>query len=323
MSVAALPDGAITLEDLREAAEALAGIAERTPLIEAPLLSERLGVLVRLKCEQFQPMGAFKMRGAYTAVARLAPDRRDVGVITHSSGNHGQAVAYAARAFGIRAVIVMPAGAAETKVAGVRRFGGEVVFVQDPADREPTARGIAERDNLTLIPPYEYRDVILGQGTCGLEILEDAPDTATILAPIGGGGLLAGIAAAVRAVRPATRLIGVEPETAAKLTAALSAGGPAPIERGRSIADGLLPVSVGTLPYRFLRPVVREAIQVSESEIGEAVRFLYRCMGLRVEPSGAVPVAAVLAGRAPAAGPVVLVLSGGNVDADLFARLVS
>ncbi|MGH7703760.1 MAG: threonine ammonia-lyase, partial [Gemmatimonadales bacterium] len=192
----------VTLETIRAAAAGLAEVAVRTPLVNAPELGRLAGVKVRLKCENLQPVGAFKIRGAYTALSRLPLAERARGVVTHSSGNHGQAVAYAARLLGIRAVVVMPRQAAQVKVEAVKRYGGEVVFVTDPSERDAKAVDLAAAEGLVLVPPYEHHDVIAGQGTCGLEILEQWPAVECILVPVGGGGLLAGVATAVAAVRP-------------------------------------------------------------------------------------------------------------------------
>lgn len=313
----------VPLEALRSAARALHGIAVRTPLVEVPALSTALGCPVALKCEQLQPTGAFKIRGAYTAVARVAREGRGGGVITESSGNHGQAVAFSARRFGLRAVVVMPASTPRVKVAGVERHGGTVVFAGESRSTEQLsrARQIAREEGLVMIPPFDHPDVVAGQGTCGLEILEQRPDVEAILVPVSGGGLLAGIAVAVSSLRPAVRVIAVEPAGAAKLTAALAAGGPRTLERTESLADGLLTRSIGSFTFPIIRRVVREVVQVAEDEIARAVRFLYQEAGLRVEPSGAVTTAAMLARRLRLAGPTVAVVSGGNVDPDLFHRL--
>jgi threonine dehydratase len=314
---------AVSLEALRRAAKGLEGIAVRTPLVDLPTLSDRLGVEVRAKCEQLQPVGAFKIRGAYTAISRLPPEIRSRGVITYSSGNHGQAVAFAARLLGIPAVVVMPEAAPGIKVEGVRKQGAEVVFAgKTSADRHDRARVLADERGLTIVPPYESLDVIAGQGTCGLEILEAWPSVETILVPVGGGGLIAGIAAAVSALKPTVRVIGVEPTGAAKLARALEAGRPTTIEFTGSLADGLLPLSVGNLAFAVLSGVVSEAVQVTDDEIAAGVAFLYDEKELIVEPSGAVTTAALLTGRIRPTGPTAVVISGGNVDPHLFQRLV-
>jgi threonine dehydratase len=313
----------LSLEALRAAARGLEGIVARTPLVEVAALSSRIGGSVSLKCEHLQPAGAFKIRGAFTAVSRIpAPDRAR-GVITYSSGNHGQAVAYAARQLGIRAVVVMPQRAPLVKVEGVKRLGGEVIIAGNTTpERQEQARTIALAEGLTMVPPYESLDVIAGQGTCGLEIMDQLPNVETIVVPVGGGGLIAGIAAAVAALKPSVRVIGVEPVGAPKLARALEAGRPVKLDHTESIADGLLPLSIGELPFAVLAPIVREAMQVSEDETAAAVRFLFREGGLSVEPSGAVTTAALLSGRLRTTGPTVAIVSGGNVDPALLQRLV-
>jgi len=322
MTLSADPAAAVTLADVRAAARTIEGVAVRTPLIDVPALALRAGVRVALKCEQLQPIGAFKIRGAYNAVARVAGDGAR-GVVTPSSGNHGQAVAYAARAFGLRAVVVMPASAPRIKVDGVRRHGGEVVFAGAVRSLEQQERAEAiERDeDLVMVPPFDHPDVVAGQGTCGLELVEQCPDLAVVLVPVSGGGLLAGVSVAVAGLRPSARVVAVEPEGAAKLSAALAAGAPRTLERTESMADGLLTRSIGRLTFPIIQRVVREVVQVTEDEIAGAVRFLHREAGLRVEPSGAVTTAAILAGRLRLDGPAVAVVSGGNVDPELFHRL--
>jgi threonine dehydratase len=313
----------VPLEALRSAAKGLEGIAVRTPLLKAPALSDLVGATVALKCEHLQPIGAFKIRGAFTAISRIPPELRSRGVITYSSGNHGQAVAYSARLLGIRAVVVMPERAPAIKVQGVKRYGGEVVIAgNSSAERYRQACAIAQERGLTMVPPYESLEVIAGQGTCGLEILEEWPEVENILVPVGGGGLIAGMAAAITALKPSVRVIGVEPAGAPKLARALQAGKPVKLERTDSLADGLLPLSIGELPFAVLSDVVRESILVSEDEIAAAVRFLSHTMGLSAEPSGAVTTAALLSGRLSISGPTAAVISGGNVDPELLKGLV-
>lgn len=311
-----------TLSELREAATALEGVAVKTPLIEASGLSRRLGVPVWLKCEQWQPIGAFKVRGAWTAVTRIPESVRAGGVIAHSSGNHGRAVAWVARRLGLRAVIVMNDNAPAMKVDAVRAEGAEVVLV-DRYQRAATAEALAAREGLAMVPPFEHPDVILGQATCALEILEREPGLTELLSPIGGGGLLAGCCIAANALGHPVRLIGVEPEGAAKLSAALEAGQPVPLAHTASLADGLLPTAVGSVPWRFIGQRVHDALRISEEAIAQAVGFLFHDMGLRIEPSGAVTVAALLSAGFRPSGPVAAILSGGNVDPELFARLTA
>ena len=313
---------AVSFDDVRAAARRLEGVAVRTPLVEVAALSARAGVPVSLKCEQLQPIGAFKIRGAYNAVSKLGKSGAR-GVVTQSSGNHGQAIAYAARKFGLRAVVVMPASTPAIKVEGIRRHGGEVVFAGAIRSLEQQAKAeeIERDEGLVMIPPFDHPDVIAGQATCGLELVEQRPDVEHVVVPVSGGGLLSGICIAVSALRPSAQVIAVEPEGAAKLTAAFAAGGPTTLDRTESIADGLLTRSIGRLTFPIIQRVVREVAQVTEDEIAGAVRFLHHEARLRVEPSGAVTTAAILSGRLRLGGPTVAVVSGGNVDPDLFQRL--
>jgi len=313
----------VPLAELRAAALALRAIALRTPLLEAPDLGRRAGAPVALKCEHLQSMGAFKIRGASWLVAQVARERPGRGVITYSSGNHGQAVAAAARRLGLRAVVVMPETAPRVKVEGVRRLGGEVVYAgTTSAARRQRAEAMAAEEGLAIIPPFDHPAIIAGQASCGLEILEQMPEVRTILVPVGGGGLAAGITAAVAALRPEVRVVAVEPEGAAKYAAAVRAGRPVPLARTASVADGLLPQSVGELPFAVLAGRAAPA-QVSEAAIAAAVKYLHRELRLVVEPSGAATTAALLDGVVRPDGPTVAVVSGGNVDSDLFARLVA
>ena len=316
------PSPAVSLEALRAAAQGLDGVAVRTPLVSLPALSQTAGVPVLVKCEHLQPIGAFKIRGAYTAVSRIPAAARARGVITYSSGNHGQAVAFAAQRLGIRAVVVMPERAPAIKVEGVRRLGGEVVIAgNSSAVRYERARQLSEEQGLTMVPPFESLDVIAGQGTCGVEIIEDYPEVETILVPVGGGGLIAGIASAVAALKPEVRVVGVEPEGAAKLARALEAGRPVKLEHTESLADGLLPLAVGDIPFGVIAGRVRESVQVNEDEIVAGLRFLH-LSGVPAEPSGAVTTAALLSRRVTLGGPTVAIVSGGNVDPTLIQRLV-
>ena len=314
----------IPIDDVRAAASALRAIAPVTPLVRCEPLSHTAGVPVWLKCEQFQPIGAFKVRGAFTAISRLDPSHRAPGVVTHSSGNHGQAVAFVAKHLGIPATIVMPETAPNVKVNAIRGHGAEIVFTERVATaRAQTAEEIARTRDLRLVPPYDDSNIIVGQGTCALEILEEHPDLHMLLVPVGGGGLLAGTAVAVQGLRAETRVVGVEPVGAPKLSRALSAGAPVATEKADSIADGLLPLSIGRVTFEYIQPVVRDALSVTDEEIVSAMKLLYWQCGIRVEPSGAVGVAALQGGHIRPTGPTAIVLSGGNVDADRFRELVS
>lgn len=306
----------VTSRDIAEAAASLRGIARRTPLVYV----EALGA--HLKLENEQPIGAFKIRGAYNAIRKLPDAARNAGVITYSSGNHGQAVAYAAKQFGVRAVIVMPETTPAVKVEGVKRWGGEVVFAgRTSEDRRIKAEEIAGREKLAIVPPFDHPDIVAGQATVALEIVEQLPEVETIVVPVGGGGLISGVVAGLAAAGSAAAVWGVEPAGAPKLHRSLAAGAPVRLERTASIADGLITLSVGAIPFAELareRARVRGVVLVEDDSIRAAVQFLWRTCRLAVEPSGAATTAALLAGAVPRSRTTVLVVSGGNVDRSLL-----
>ncbi len=314
MTVGAPPEF-VSLAAIREAAQHLRGVAVRTPLLPADEVAERLGVPVFVKPESLQRVGAFKLRGAFNLIRQLAASGA-TGVITYSSGNHGQAVAWVARRFGLRAVIVMPETVTPVKRAGVERLGGEVVLAgRTSQDRYARAMQLAERDALAVVPPFDHPAIIAGQGTAGLELVEDCPDVATVAVPVGGGGLAAGVATAVRALRPEAAVVTVEPEGAPTYERARAAGEPVTLERTGSVADGLLPLRIGTITFAHLTRAGARAALVSDAAIVRAVRYAVDRLKLVVEPSGAATLAWLLE-QAPGgvAGPVVAVLSGGNVE---------
>ncbi len=318
------PAPLVELDEIRAAAARLAGVVVRTPLLPSPELAEATGALeVRLKCENLQRAGAFKARGGNNYVAQLADEDVARGIITYSSGNHAQAVALAARLRGVRAVVVMPTTAPAVKVEGARRLGAEVVFEGTTSlERKVRAEAIAEAEGLAMIPPFDDPRIIAGQGTVGLEIVDDWPEVDTVLAPVGGGGLASGVAAAVRRLRPEARILGVEPEGGASMTAALAAGGPVTLDGTTSIADGLLPVRSGELTWRHMEALSDGVVTVTDDAIREATRFLLHRHRLVVEFSGAATVAALRSGRVDVAGRrVVAILSGGNLDPSLLADL--
>ena len=308
----------VTAEAVRAAARTLEGIAVRTSLVELP----DMGVYLKLETEQ--PVGAFKLRGAYNAIKNLPDAARRRGVITFSSGNHGQAVAYAAKLMGVRAVVTMPETAPAIKVNGVKQWGGEVVFAgRTSEDRRVKALEIAAREGLAVVPPFDHADIIAGQGTVGLEIAAQLPGVAMVAVPVGGGGLIAGVTAGLAAAGSAAQVWGVEPAGAPKLQRSLAAGHPVTLERTASIADGLITLSVGALPLAVLQAHgdrVRGVALVDDDSIREAVHYLWQTHRLKVEPSGAATTAAVRSGAiAPSpSGPTVLVVSGGNVDPALL-----
>ena len=313
----------VTLEKIREAAERVRPLARVTPLVD---VSAAAGRPLWLKCESLQPGGAFKIRGAYNMVAQLTPDERRRGVITYSSGNHGQAMALAARHLGAPAVVVMPTTAPAIKVEGARSFGAEVIFAgTTSSDRRARAEEEAATRGLTMVPPFDHEWIIAGAGTMGLEILEQLPDAAAVLVPIGGGGLIAGVSAAIKQADPRVKLIGVEPSGAAAMKASVEAGAPVTLPRTASIADGLMPVRPGDIPFAHVQRFVDTIVTVEDSAIVDAVLWTLAKAKLVAEPSGAATVAAVLSGAADAAlrvdGPLVAVVSGGNVALETLAEL--
>ena len=315
------PGGSVSLEAIREAAAGLVGVAERTPLRPVPALARLAGVPVYLKLECVQPTGAFKLRGAWTAIRRLPDEARRRGVITYSSGNHGQAVSWAARRLGLRAVVGMPETAPPLKMEGVRKWGGEVVLAGTTSDdRRARAEALVASEGLTMVPPFDHPDIIAGQGTVGLEIVEDLPEVEAVAVPVGGGGLLAGITTALAALAPPAGVVAVEPEGAAAMGAALAADRVVRLDATHSIADGLLPVAGGRLPFELVRGRVTP-VTVSEQAIAEATVWLRAACDVLAEPSGAATTAALRSGAWRPAGPTVLVVSGGNVDPAWVARL--
>jgi threonine dehydratase len=311
----------VTIEDIREAAECLIGVAPPTPLVPAHGLDVTVGYPVFLKLENKHATGAFKMRGALTAVRRLSPELRRAGVLTYSSGNHGQALAFAAQRMGVRAVVVMPETAPTMKVEGVRRWGGETIFAGTTSeDRYVKGLEVAEAEGLAVIPPFDHPDIIAGQGTAGLEIVEQLPEVDHVVFPVGGGGLGAGVTTALSALRPDAKLTGVEPEGAAAFGAAVKAGQPVRLDHTASIADGLLPLSVGTITFNHLHGRA-DAVTVSEAAIVEATLWLRSEVGVMAEPSGAVTTAAIRTGAIQPKGPTAVIVSGGNADAQVLEDL--
>ena len=306
----------VTAQDVREAAAGLTGVAVRTPLRFVEPLN------AYLKLESMQPMGAFKIRGAYNAIRRLPGAARERGVITYSSGNHGQAVAYAAQLMGVRAVVVMPETAPAVKVSGVRKWGGEVVFAgRTSEDRQREAEAIARRDGLAIVPPFDHPDIVAGQATVGLEIAAELPDVRTVVVPVGGGGLIAGVVTGLAAAGSGARVWGVEPAGAPKLKRSLEAGRPVRLERTASLADGLITLTIGAIPFAQLtaqRDRVAGVALVEDDTLLEAVHFLWRECHIAVEPSGAATTAALRSGAVRPVPPTVLVVSGGNVDPSLL-----
>ena len=313
----------VSLELIQEAHERIRNVVVRTPLYHAAALSNDLESKVLLKLESLQRTGSFKIRGAYNFVAQIPDEVRRHGVITYSSGNHAQAVALAAQLHGVRAVVVMPVDAPEIKREGALRLGAEVILEGTTStERRVRAESIATNENLTVVPPYDAPGIIAGQGTTGLEIADDFDDFDVVLAPIGGGGLCSGCAAAIRRLRPEVKIVGVEPVGGASMKAALEAGGPVTLREVGSIADGLLPVRSGDQTFAHVNEFVDEVVLVEEDEIREAAKFLFLHERLVVEFSGAATVAALRSGKVESsARTVAAVVSGGNVDPGVIANL--
>jgi threonine dehydratase len=319
----------VSLDDIRSAQTLLRGIAVRTPLFELTGASDQRKLF--LKLENLQPIGAFKLRGAYNKVASLTGNERRRGVISYSSGNHAQGVAYAARALGVKAIIVMPGNAPKNKLDATAALGAEIVTVGPGSEeRRLRAEELAAAHGYLVVPPYNDEKIIAGQGTVGLEILEDLPNVETVLVPVGGGGLISGVSAAIklsnRLSQSKVRVIGVEPELAADAQASLRAGHIVSFPAGQvsqTLADGLRTQSIGAINFEHIRAYVDDIVSVTEREIRETMRALSANARTLAEPSGAVAVAAFLfhAAELPATKVNVAVISGGNIDPELLAEL--
>jgi threonine dehydratase len=315
----------ITLDDVLAAQQLIAGRLHRTPLVGSAMLSARIGAPLYLKLESWQKTGSFKPRGVLTKIAALSQEERARGLITASAGNHAQALAWAAGAAGLPCTVVMPETAPAAKVAATRGYGATIVF-------EPTTLTVFERANAlvaqhgyTFVPPFDDPAVVAGQGTVGLEILEDLPDVGTVVVPIGGGGLIAGIALALKSRRPDVRIVGVEPTGAAAMWRSQQQGQPVRLDKVATIADGLSAPFAGALPFALVQQYVDDLALVSDTDICAAMTLILERCKLLAEPAGAAPVAALLSGAAqikPGA-PVAVVVSGGNVDAGRLAELLA
>ncbi|ROS78627.1 threonine ammonia-lyase [Cellulomonas sp. PhB143] len=308
-------------DDARAAARLLDGVAYRTPVHTSRALSALAGVPVLLKCENLQRSGSFKVRGAYVRMARLSAQEKARGVVAASAGNHAQGVALAAAELGIRAVVYMPVDAALPKVAATREYGAEVRLVGDTVDETlAAAAGEAARSGAVLIHPFDHPDVVAGQGTVGLEIAEQVPDARTVLVPLGGGGLTAGVAATLADAAPHVRVVAVQAERAASWPGSLAAGRPTPARLSSTMADGIAVGTPGRVPFEVLAELGVEVRTVPELEIARALLLVAERAKLVVEPAGAVGVGALLADPSGLEGPVVAVLSGGNVDPNVQMR---
>jgi threonine dehydratase len=307
----------VTLAELEAAARVLKPVAVRTPILPADPVSDAVGLPVFIKPEMLQRGGAFKFRGAYNFLSRMDPGVRARGVIAPSSGNHAQAVALAAKLFGVPATVVMPTTVTAAKRSGAERLGARVELAgTTTADRYNRAEEMMRAENLSMVPPYDHPWIIAGQGTVGLEIADDLPNVEAVLVPVGGGGFSAGLSAAIKLRLPNARVIGVEPTGAPKLSRARAAGKPVKLDHSGGLADGLLAVEIGHLTFEHHQKYVDDVVLVDDDALVRAMRLLLDRMKLVVEPSGAITIAALMEGKFKPRGPTVAVLSGGNIEWD-------
>ncbi len=313
----------VTLADIEAARELIRGVAIETPMEQSRWLSALVGGPVSLKAENLQRTGSFKSRGAYTRIARLSPEERARGVVAASAGNHAQGVALAAQLLGIKSTVFMPEGAPIPKERATRAYGADLVFEGKVLEESlVAARRFADETGAVLIHPFDHVDIISGQGTLGLEVLEQAPDVATVIVPCGGGGLLSGVAIAVKALRPEVRVVGVQATGAAAYPASLAAGHPEPLSSMKTMADGIAVGLPGDLTFAAVRDHVDEMLTVSEDSLARAVLALAERAKLVVEPAGAAAVAAILDQPQHFGTPTVAVLSGGNIDPLLLGKVI-
>jgi threonine dehydratase len=316
-------DNLVSLDDVYAAREVLDGIIRRTPMEPCRPLEGKLGGPTWLKCENLQRAGAYKVRGALVRMSRLSPEERSRGVVAASAGNHAQGVAVAAGMLGIHATVFMPLGAPLPKVAATKGYGAKVQLVGTTVDESLVAAAeYAAETGAIFIHPFDHKDVIAGQGTVALEILEQVPDVKTIVAGIGGGGLISGIAVAAKALKPDIRVIGVQAAGAASMVASLSAGKPVRIDRLSTVADGIAVGRPGDVTFAHVNALVDDVVTVTDEDISRALLMLLERCKLVAEPAGSAAVAALLAGVAHAEPPVVAVLSGGNIDPLLMVKVI-
>jgi threonine dehydratase len=317
--------GALTLDDVRAAARRLGARIHRTPVISSQSFDDASGMQVFFKCENLQRAGSFKIRGALNKLLTLTPEERARGVVAFSSGNHAQGVALAASLVGTTAIVCMPKDAPALKLEATRNYGAEIVlYDRQTDDREAVARGVMERTGRVLVPPYDDFAIMAGQGTAALELLEDVPSLDALLAPVGGGGLMAGCSTVARALFPGVQIFGVETDTANDTYLSLRRGERVTIPPPPTIADGIRLTTPGALTFPILRANLTDILLVSDAEVRATVRFLALRARIVVEPTGAVPAAAVLAGRLPLArgARVGVILSGGNIDPELLIDIL-
>jgi len=324
MTIQPAVEFAISLADVRQAAERLRGIANHTPVVTSRTVDALVGAQVFFKCENLQRGGAFKFRGAYNRLAALTAEQRARGVVAFSSGNHAQGVALAARELGVPATVVMPTDAPALKLAATRGYGAGVVsYDRLTEDREDIARRLAQDRGLTLVPPYDHPLIMAGQGTAALELVEEVGSLDWLLAPVGGGGLLSGSVIAATGLLPAINVVGVETETSNDWVLSLAAGEPVRIAPPETIADGMRTQQPGALTFPIVQKLAHQVTTVTDDEVKQAMRFLLLRMKLLVEPTGAVPFALLLSGRLDVRGQRVgIILSGGNADPALVAEVL-
>jgi threonine dehydratase len=313
----------VTLDEVREAAGRLEGVSLKTPVWPSRILSKMAGGTTLLKCENLQRTGSFKIRGAYNRIARLSGEQRSRGVVAASAGNHAQGVALGASLLGVQSTVFMPAGAPLPKVEATKKYGAHVVLegaVYDEAHEAAVAHAAAT--GAVMVHPFDHPDVIAGQGTISLEVLEQVPDVKTIVVPIGGGGLVSGIAAAARAMRPDIRIVGVEPAGAATLRRSLDEGHVVTLPELSTIADGLAAKRAGDLTFEYVRQLVDEVVIVTEEEIAQGLLLMTERARLLLEPAAAAGVAAVMTQRSALTFPAVVIVSGGNIDPLLLLRVI-
>jgi threonine dehydratase len=315
----------VTIDDVVAAQRVIAGRLQRTPLIGSAALSARIGASLYLKLENWQKTGSFKPRGVLNKIAALSQAERDHGLITASAGNHAQALAWAAGIAGIACTVVMPETAPAAKLAATQGYGGTVVLEPSTLTVFARAQALAAEHGYTFVPPFDDPAIVAGQGTVGLEILDDLPDVGTVVVPIGGGGLLAGIALAIKSRRPGVRIVGVEPEGAAKMWRSRQTGQAARLDKIETIADGLSAPFAGELPFALVEQYVDELVLVNDTDILAAMTLILERCKLLVEPSGAAALAGLLSGavKAQPQAPVAIILSGGNIDAARLAQLLT
>jgi threonine dehydratase len=311
----------VAIDDIRAAAQRIAGLVHRTPLLASQSLSERLGVEVRLKCENLQRAGSFKIRGAMNALLQIPERDRSRGVVAFSSGNHAQGVAMAARLLGMPATIVMPENSVRTKVEATKAYGAEVVQAGvTAATRDTVAKEVAAKTGAAIVPPFDDERIIAGAGTVGLEIVEEWPDVTAIIVPLGGGGLLSGVALAATSLRPAIDVYGVEPAAGNDGEQSFRSGAIVQIEPPNTIADGARTLAIGKRNFAVIRERVKDVVSVDDDVLLETLKFAMYRTKLVIEPTGALGLAALFAGKIKPRGPVAVVVSGGNLDFSLLCK---